>query len=353
MHSDDSPTRRLSKSGNCQIEPSSMSPKIDIRVPVGLPVKETALFIKECEAAGFDGVGVHDHQHSGRDVYLTLALAALQTSSLNLYPATSNPVTRHQMVLASLTHTLEEIAPGRIRLSLAPGFLSVGNIGQPRARIAQMREAIVNIKSLLSGDTVKYGNTAGYLRNTSPTPTPVFITAAGPKMLELAGEVADGVMAMVGLDPRIVRAAKEHLKIGAARSGRNIDDIPIIFITHMAVDENQEEAQSWPKRYLAPQKPWLSYPSKSHHYWLRKIGIDLPDSIDPSTIPTKLSHQICDALGLFGTPEYCAERLQQAVTETSIDHIFLFPVHTIDGGYIMPTKELETCKNFIFPKLFS
>ena len=47
--------------------------KVDIRAPVGLPVRETANFIAECEAAGFSGVGVHDHQHSGRDVFLTLA----------------------------------------------------------------------------------------------------------------------------------------------------------------------------------------------------------------------------------------------------------------------------------------
>ena len=328
-----------------------MIPKIDIRVPVGLPIKETALFIKECEEVGFNGVGIHDHQHSGRDVYITLALAALQTTTLDLYPATSNPVTRHQMVLASLTHSLEEIAPGRVRLTLAPGFLSVANIGQPRARIAQMREAIINIKALLSGQTVPYGNAKGYLRNTSPSPTPVYITAAGPKMLELAGEVADGVMAMVGLDPRIVTAAKEHLKIGADRSGRKIADIPIIFITHLAIDSKQEVAHSWPQQYLAPGKPWLSYPSKSHYYWLRHIGIDLPDSIEPRTISDKISRQICDALGLFGTAEYCAERLEQAVKETDINHIFLFPVHTIDGGYIMPTKEIEAFKNVIFPRL--
>ena len=106
--------------------------KVDIRVPVGLPIPDTADFIAGCEKAGFHGVGVHDHQHSGRDVYVTLALAAERTSSLTLYPATSNPVTRHPMVLASLAHSLEEIAPGRVISTIAPGFLSVGNIGHRR-----------------------------------------------------------------------------------------------------------------------------------------------------------------------------------------------------------------------------
>jgi len=43
--------------------------KVDIRVPVGLPVLEAAEFIAGCEAAGISGVGVHDDQHSGRDVF--------------------------------------------------------------------------------------------------------------------------------------------------------------------------------------------------------------------------------------------------------------------------------------------
>ena len=102
-----------------------MALKVDLRVPVGLPVKETASFIQRCEEAGFSGVGVHDHQHTARDVYVVLALAAERTSHLTLYPATSNTVTRHPMVLASLAHTLEEVAPGRVLVTLAPGWLRI------------------------------------------------------------------------------------------------------------------------------------------------------------------------------------------------------------------------------------
>lgn len=65
-----------------------MSLKVDIRVPAGLPVLEAAEFIAGCEDAGFSGVRVHDHQHSGRVVFLTLALAAERTKKLVQYPAT-------------------------------------------------------------------------------------------------------------------------------------------------------------------------------------------------------------------------------------------------------------------------
>jgi len=86
-----------------------MGVKVDLRVPVGLPIPRTAEFIRRCEEAGFFGAGVHDHPHSGRDVYLTLALAAQRTTRIALYPATSNPVTRHPLELAALANSLEEV----------------------------------------------------------------------------------------------------------------------------------------------------------------------------------------------------------------------------------------------------
>ena len=46
-----------------------MTLKVDLRVPVGLRVQGTASFIADCEASGFSGVGIHDHQHSGQDVF--------------------------------------------------------------------------------------------------------------------------------------------------------------------------------------------------------------------------------------------------------------------------------------------
>ena len=79
---------------------------VDIRVPVGRPVLQTADFVARCEDAGFDGVGVHDHPHSGRDVYVTLAIAAERTRIARLYPATSSPIVRHPLLLASAAHSL-------------------------------------------------------------------------------------------------------------------------------------------------------------------------------------------------------------------------------------------------------
>ena len=286
--------------------------KVDIRVPVGLPVLETAEFIAGCEAAGFSGVGVHDHQHSGRDVFLTLALAAERTNKLVLYPATTNPVTRHPMVLASLGHTLEEIAPGRVRLTVGPGYLAVGNIGRPRASLQTMRDAILTIRRLLRGERVTFNGVETQLRNVTDPPTPVYLTAAGPRMVELAGEVADGALVLVGLHPLAMAAARRRLEAGALRSGRQLADFPIIYITPTTVADDSATARRWPQRWFRPGQPYLKYPSNSNLFWLRECGFNLADDFLPERITDSQADGICDAFGLFGTAEECLARLKRA-----------------------------------------
>src|SRR6266849_2166870 len=150
-------------------------PRVALRVPVGRPLPELAAFAARCEQAGFDGVGIHDHPSSGRDAYLALAMAARATHRLQLFPATSSPLVRHPLVLASLAHSLEEIAPGRTYLTVAPGFISTRSVGKPRATVALMREAIRDLRRLLAGGDVEFGPTATRLRNRSATPTPVYL----------------------------------------------------------------------------------------------------------------------------------------------------------------------------------
>src|ERR1700746_554132 len=134
--------------------------RVALRVPVGRRLPDLAAFIVRCEQAGLDGVGIHDHPSSGRDAYLAIALAARATHRLRLFPATSSPLVRHPLVLASLAHSLDEIAPGRTYLTVAPGFISTRSIGVQRAPVAVMREAIVDLRRLLAGEGVEFGPTS-------------------------------------------------------------------------------------------------------------------------------------------------------------------------------------------------
>lgn len=327
-----------------------MTVKVDIRVPVGRPLPELAAFIRTVEDAGFHGVGVNDHHHQGRDVYSVLTLAAAATERLTLFPATSNPVTRHPLVLASSANSLNEIAPGRIMLTMAPGFLSVEKAGKPQARRAHLGETVTVLRELLAGRVATMDGHEMHINNTSATPPKVFILAAGPKMLELAGEVADGVLMLVGLDPRAIEAARAHVRLGEQRAGRPAGSVEEIFIVPTAV-EDFETAREWPRRYFRPGKSFMTYPSKANLHWLRAAGIDLADDHDPADISPALAEKICEAFGLFGPPEHCADRLLRAHEESGVDHVFFFPSHTYETAYDLPQADVEAFHKVIGPRL--
>ncbi|WP_051341854.1 LLM class flavin-dependent oxidoreductase [Pseudonocardia spinosispora] len=327
-----------------------MTVKVDIRVPVGRPLPELTDFIASCEDAGFHGVGVHDHHHSGRDVYAVLALAAARTRSLTLYPATSNPITRHPLVLAATANSLAEIAPGRVLLTLAPGFLSVERAGKPQARRDQLAEVVTALRALLSGRSAVIEGHETRMNNVYPQAPEVFVLAAGPKMLELAGEVADGVLMMAGLHPASIEAARSHVRAGARRAGRAPDEVEEIFIVPTAV-EDFETAREWPRRWFRPGTPFLNYPSTANLRWLAAAGVDIPADHDPSELSPELAARACDAFGLFGPAEYCAERLLAAHEESGVDHVFFFPSHTANTGYDLPSADVEAFANVIGPRL--
>ena len=324
--------------------------RVDIRVPVGRPLPELAAFIVRCEEAGFDGVGIHDHPSSGRDAYLALALACRATQRLHLFPATSSPLVRHPLVLASLAHSLDEIAPGRTYLTVAPGFISTRSIGKARAPVAVMREAIRDIRRLLAGESVEFGPTPTRLRNRTATPTPVYLLAAGPRMIELAGEVADGAFLMVGLHSAAIRAALRHLEQGAARANRSLRNFPVVFVITLGLGSDDAGAR-WVRSWFAPGQPFLAYPSVANLHWLKEAGYELEQNHDPATIPEERARQIADAFGLFGPPERCAERLLQAREEAGVEHVFFFPAHNLERGYDIPEVEVEAFERVIRPRL--
>jgi len=323
--------------------------RVSIRVPVGRPLPELAAFATRVEHAGFDGMGIHDHPSSGRDAYLALTLAAQTTELLHLFPATSSPVPRHPLVLASLAHSLDEIAPGRTFLTVAPGFISTRTIGRPRASLAVMRETIGHLRLLLSGDEAVFGTTSTRLRNRSASPTPVYLLAAGPRMIELAGEIAAGAFLFVGLHPASIRAAMMRLHAGAHRAGRSLDNFPVTFVATFGL--GHDAGARWVRSWFAPGQPFLAYPSAANLHWLREAGFDLDAAHDPAAIPEDRARAIADAFGLFGSAEYCAERLLRARDDAGVRDVFLFPAHDLAGGYNMPEAEITAFERVMRPRI--
>lgn len=322
--------------------------QVDIRVPLGRPLRELADFAARCEDAGLDGVGVPDHHHTGRDAYLALGAMAARTERITLYPATSNVVTRHPLVMAALANSLEELAPERAMITVAPGFLSVEKAGEPQADRQRLRATVLALRGLLGEGHAELNGTPLHLLNRPAGGSRVIVLASGPKLLELAGEVADGVMMLVGLHPASVEAAREHVRRGAARAGRDPATLEEILIVPFGLGD-AAATRAWPQGWFREGQPWLHYPSRSNLRWLAHAGIELPEGWQPHDLTDDTADQVLDAFGLFGAAPQCAERLLRAKEETGLRHVFLFPAHSWDTTYDLPRAEVDAFHRVVGP----
>ena len=177
--------------------------RIDVNDPTNLPLVESSRFAVRAEELGFAGVGMPDHPHTGRDVFVRLTLAAQRTERVTLFPSVANPVSRDPRMLATLAATLGELAPGRARLVVGSGQNAVQYVGVPGATVSQMAATTETVRRTLATEFAL------------EPPVPVYINGSSPRMLEAAGAAADGVYAMVGVDLDVVAAAIEHVQAGA------------------------------------------------------------------------------------------------------------------------------------------
>jgi len=132
----------------------------------------------------------------------------------------TNPFSRHVSVLAGAIQTVAELAPGRTKVVMGTGYTSASTIGRKPATLDEMRTCIAALRKLLAGEAVDFHGTPGRLAYAAGRPVSLLMAASGPKAIELAGEVADGVMLLVGFHRGIVDAVLTHLEKGARRGGR-------------------------------------------------------------------------------------------------------------------------------------
>src|SRR5258707_11893374 len=95
--------------------------RVHLRVPGTAPMPDLMRLLRSIEAAGFDGAGILDSQMLSRDTFVVLGQAASNTSRLTLFPAVTNPFTRHPSVLAGGIQTGGEKAPGRGKFLIRTG----------------------------------------------------------------------------------------------------------------------------------------------------------------------------------------------------------------------------------------
>jgi 5,10-methylenetetrahydromethanopterin reductase len=338
--------------------------RVHMRVPGTAPMGDLMKLLQQIEAAGFDGAGILDSQLLCRDTFVTLGQAATHTARLTLFPAVTNPFTRHASVLAGAIQTVEELAPGRVKFVIGSGYTSASTIGRKAATLAEMRACIASVKALLAGERVDFGDTPGRLAYAAGRRIPVLMAASGPRAIELAGEIADGALLLVGFNRGIVETALGYLERGARRAGRRLEDLEIIWAVRTGTAPTTADARRmarptavhwgilrWGGHWLGPaglrlpafdipDAVWKVYPDLSHaHDWEEAIAAT-------SFVPDEVIAQLCDALGLVGTAEDCARRIAE-MAALGVRNLYLMPFQT----FTSPEPEVRAFGDVVFPHL--
>jgi 5,10-methylenetetrahydromethanopterin reductase len=196
------------------------------------PAADIAAQARAAEAGGVDTLWIATHLFL-RDPVALGATALAATKTLKVALMAVSPYAMHPVHAAMGAATLDELFPGRVVLCLgvgAPGDQDAAGIERPRP-LATLREAIAVCRALFSGNTIDHQGdvfnvTQRRLVN-APCDIPIVLAASGPKMLELAGSDADGVIISGATSAPFVESCLA--RVTAAADGRKIKNSGIVY----------------------------------------------------------------------------------------------------------------------------
>jgi 5,10-methylenetetrahydromethanopterin reductase len=165
------------------------------------------------ESLGFDRVWLYDSPALYADIWAILALIATKTERVGLGTAVLIPNLRHPVTQVSAIATLEQLAPGRVVAAFGTGFTGRMAMGQKPLTWTYMRRYLRQVRGLLAGEEVevegrlcKMIHPPGFAPD-RPVKVPILVGANGPKGLQVAEELGDGIVSLFSPHPGFAECA--------------------------------------------------------------------------------------------------------------------------------------------------
>lgn len=238
-----------------------------MKIPLGIHVGDRMTLPETWEVAeytdqkGFDSFWVAEGRMA-RDGIVPAAIAAARTKQIRIGTGVVNNKSRNVALMGVTFKTLDEVAPGRAILGIGAWWEPLATkLGSPiRKPVASMREYITILKQLFANETVSFDGEfytvdgirfdSMYRENTE-VPVPIYVGAVGPRMLELSGEIADGVHMDFLLPPSYLVGATEAINKGIAKRTDGKTEIDLTQIIACSVnDSDPQEAIDACKAFL-------------------------------------------------------------------------------------------------------
>jgi 5,10-methylenetetrahydromethanopterin reductase len=298
-------------------------------------------YARYAEERGFEAVWQAESRLV-RDAIVPMAAYAAVTEKIKVGSGVINNWTRNIGLLAATFLTLDDLAPDRIICGLGAWWDPLAkNVGIDRKKpLTAMRETVTILRRLLDMETVTYHGEFVHVDGimldvvhgrTEPRNVDIMIGATGPKMIEMTGEICDGIVLNYCVPPEYNDMAMDRLETGAKKAGKTLADIDRPQLVVCSVDPDEDKAIDTTRelltQYLA-QQPHIAKASG--------VSQDIVEEIQsilgwPATheqiqaakhlVPEDLIHRISAS----GTPEQACAKVKEYIEHGATCPI-LYPV---------------------------
>ena len=298
-------------------------------------------YVKYAESRGFEAVWQAESRLV-RDAIVPMAAYVAVTNRIKVGSGVINNWTRNIGLLASTFLTLDDLAPNRIICGIGAWWDPLAkNVGIERNKpLTAMKETVLILKRLLNMENVTFHGNFIHVNGIEldvvhgrkePRFVPIYIGATGDQMMELTGQIADGVVLNYCVPPEYNLKAIDLLQKGIKTANRNFEDVDRPQLIVCSVNENHEEAIDTTRelltQYLA-QQPHIAKASGVSEEIVKNIQSILGwpathEQISKAKhfVPEELIHRITAS----GTPEEAKQKVNEYIVNGCTCPI-LYPV---------------------------
>ncbi len=308
---------------------SSSSQRLGLYLQDKHPIRDGMEYAQYAERKGFSEVWQAESRLV-RDAIVPMAAYASVTEEIKIGSGVINNWTRNVGLLASTFLTLDDLAPDRILCGIGAWWDPLAeNVGINRRKpLTAMRETLECMEQLLRLETVSYDGEFHQLSGVKldvvhgrqePRNVPLMIGATGPKMTQLAGEIADGIVMNYCVPLEYNDFYMENLKKGAKRAGREVEDVDRPQLVVVSVDPDEQTAREKAKglltQYIA-QQPHITEASDTDPEIVDEIESVLGWPATDEEIERAKQYvpdDLVDRITASGTPQQAVDRVKQYI----------------------------------------
>lgn len=298
------------------------------------PLPKMVQLAKVTEELGYSHIWVGDSHLIWREAYVNMAAMALSTARVKLGTGVTNPLTRHPSVVASAYATLEEYAPGRTIVGIGLGDSSVETMGMKPAKLSYFEKTMAQMRQLLDGQEVELETGKIHLLHPCKAKVPIYIAASGPKMLELSGRIADGIIVLVGVADEYIAHARERISAGAKAAGRKVEDLNLVLWVPCAVSDTapaKDAVKAHVARVVAHPLPYVLDPTEQKVLEEIRKTYDYYHHMDQQANHAEvIPDWLVEKFAIAGSVAECRAQIER-IKKTGIQQIAIIP-YSPPGG---------------------